>query len=336
MTRSVQLAGVAAELPKLVRSSEEAERLVVSSGGGFRPRPGVIEAMSGIRERRVAADDVQCSDLAVAACRQILAEANVSPDDIDLLIFASAGQDLIEPATAHIVQAKLGTRCQVFDVKNACNSFLNGMQIAESFIASGACDKALVAVGEINSRVARWNAANMTEFKRDFPGYTMGDAGAAALLSASTSGRGIFLRRFSSASEHWGLTTVSSGGSMHPRGDEHSFLRAEIAALKDVFRKIGLPILQRAMSDTGLDFSDFKRIFVHQVSYPYLIDTLADGGIPIELVEETVVKYGNMAAASIPVAISQALQRGVLGPRDRIMCLGLASGISFGIMMIEL
>lgn len=335
MSTGVRLLGVAAELPAKIRSSAEAEALIAEHGG-YKPRSGVIEALSGIRERRVADDDLQCSDLAVAACRKVLADTHMQPQQIDLLIFASAGQDLIEPATAHIVQAKLGTNCQVFDVKNACNSFLNGMQVAEALICNGACKTALVTVGEINSRVAHWGARNLQEFKQDFPGYTMGDAGAAMLLTRSDSERGIFLRCFTSASDHWDLTTVSSGGSMHPRGDEHTFLRARVAGLKDPFKKVGLPLLQRAMRDSGLIYHDFKRIFVHQVSVPYLLDTLEEGKIPPELIEQTIVEFGNMAAASIPVAMARALARGAIGPGDRILCLGLASGISFGIMMIEL
>ncbi len=334
MTRRVRLVGVAGALPGTIRTSAEVEKIVSRSGGGFTPRKGVIEALSGIRERRVAADDVQCSDLAVAACRRVLAEAKVNARDVDLLIFASAGQDLLEPATAHIVQAKLGTNCQVFDVKNACNSFLNGMQLAESLISSDASRIALVAVGEVNSRAVAWSAKDLDEFKSNFPGYTMGDAGAAALLAPANNGRGIFLRHFCSVSDHWDLTTVLAGGSMHPH--EHAYLRANSARLKEVFYEVGPPSLQRAMRDTGLTYADFRRIFVHQVSLPYLRDTLAVSGIPADLVELTVVNLGNMAAASIPVAMAQAMERGAVGPGDRVMCLGLASGISIGIVMIDL
>jgi 3-oxoacyl-[acyl-carrier-protein] synthase-3 len=297
---------------------------------------GSIEALSGIRERRVAASDVQCSDLAVEACRRVLAQAKVDVSEVDLLIFASAGQDLAEPATANIVQAKLGTRCPVFDVKNACNSFLNGMQLAESLILGGSCRTALVTVGEVSSRCIAWKTGDVSEFWRNFPGYTVGDAGGAVLLAKATDERGIFFRQFSSISNHWELMTVMGGGSMHPRDEEHTYLRTNGSRLKDVFIELGVPILHQAMQDTGLRFTDFQRIFVHQVSMPYLREMLAATGIPEELVELTVVDLGNMAAASIPVAMAQAMERGAVGPGDRVMCVGLASGISVGIMMIDL
>lgn len=335
MTRSVGLLGVSSALPRQVRSSDAVEDILDRSGG-FRPRRGLIQAMSGIRERRVAADDVQCSDLAVEACRKVLADSNVDVADVDLLIFASAGQDLIEPATAHIAQSKLGTTCAVFDVKNACNSFLNGVQLAESLIVSGSYETVLVAVGEVNSRGISWNPENLHDFKRCMPGYTMGDAGAAALFSATDGKRGIVHRSFSSLSDHWDLTTVYGGGSMYPRGDDHMYIRSKAPELKVAFREIGLPFLQRVMRDTGAEYTDFSRIFVHQVSLPYLYEMLAESGIPADLVEVTVDTLGNIAAASIPVAMAAAFERGAIGSGDRVMCLGLASGISIGAIIIDL
>lgn len=332
----VRMVEVADALPVSIRTSADVEELVSRCSEGFRPRRGVIEAMSGVRERRVAGDDEQCSDLAVRACRQVLQRAGVSVDAIDLVIFASAGQDLIEPATAHIVQAKLGTRCPVFDVKNACNSFLNGVQLAESLILSGANRNVLVAVGEISSRGIAWRANSLKDFKQNMPGYTMGDAGAAALFSPATNGSGIFYRKFASLSEYWNLTTVSSGGSMNPRGEEHSYIRANSSRLKLAFREIGLPFLQQALCDANVRFDDFERIFVHQVSLPYLNDMLAESGIPVDKVEITVADFGNMAAATLPVALARAIERGAINRGDRVMCLGLASGISIGILMMDL
>lgn len=334
MTRSVRLVSIASALPDYKRSTDEVDDILARSGG-FKPRRGLIQAMSGIRERRVAADDEHCSDLAAEACRKVLARSNVDKADVDLLIFASAGQDLTEPATAHITQSKLGTRGAVFDLKNACNSFLNGMQIAESLILGGSYRTVLLATGEVSSRVISWRPKNLRDFKSCMPGYTVGDAGAAALFARSDDGRGIFYRNFSSHSEYWDLTTVDGGGSMYPQGD-HFYLRSNAPELKVAFREIGLPFLKRAMREASVEFSDFKRIFVHQVSLPYLYDMLEESEIPVDQVEVTIEYLGNMAAASIPVAIAQAFERGAIESGDRIMCLGLASGISIGAVMLDL
>ena len=144
-----ELRSVGLYLPPQRRTSLELESLIAAASPTVRFRRGLIASRTGIRERRVAADHEQCSDLAVSAARVALRDAGVGLDEVDLLIFAAASQDLIEPATAHIVQHKLGTSCAVFDIKNACNSFLNGIQVASSMIASGASTTALVVTGEI-------------------------------------------------------------------------------------------------------------------------------------------------------------------------------------------
>ncbi|MEP6620581.1 MAG: 3-oxoacyl-[acyl-carrier-protein] synthase III C-terminal domain-containing protein [bacterium] len=335
MPQRVRLLGVASALPPHVRTSSEVERLIAESSPTFRPRAGTVAAISGVMTRRVAAEHIQCSDLAAEAARRALDEAGVNVDDVDLLIFAAASQDLVEPATANIVQEKLGTTCQVFDVKNACNSFLNGLQLAESMILSGAVTTAVVTTGELCSRAISWRVEDSEEFRRVFPGFTMGDAGAAAVLALSEDDRGIFYRRFLTVSKHWDLATINAGGSMHPRGEEHTYLVADGARLRQAFLDLGPVVVSRMMCEANVAFSDFSRIFIHQATVPYLDDLLEVTGIPVDLVEHTIGEFGNMAAASLPVAFARAQARGAFSRGDRVMLLGLASGISVGAMMIN-
>jgi len=335
MVDRVRIAAVAASLPPKVRSSCEVEALVAEANNGFRLRKGLVESMSGIRTRRVASDDVQCSDLAADAARSALAESGIAVDDVDLLIFAAASQDLLEPATANIVQEKLGTRCQVFDVKNACNSFLNGIQIAEAMILSGACETAVVATGEVCSRAICWRVSGFADFRQNFPGYTMGDAGAAAVLTRSDDARGIFFRKFLTVSRHWDLATIPCGGSMNPRGEEHTYLMVDGPRLKDAFLDLGKFFLREIMSEANVTFGDFSRVLVHQATVPYMHEMIEMTGIPLALIEHTVADFGNMASASLPVAYTLAAERGDIGPGDRVLLLGLASGISVGAMMVN-
>ncbi len=331
----VQLSAVAAYLPAAIRSSADVEAMITAASPGFRVRRGVLAARTGIQARRVAREDEQCSDLAVAAARRALAESGVRVRDVDLLIFAAAGQDLIEPATAHIVQHKLGSNCQVLDVKNACNSFLNGMQVAESLIQTGAAETALVVTGEICSRAVRWDVRSAEEFRVHFPSYTMGDAGAAALLTRSTDGRGVRFRRFAARSRHWPLATIPYGGSMHPRGDEFAYLHGNGPALKDAFVTDGPAILHDMMREAELDFDDVDHIFVHQVGVPYHAEMLVATGIPPHKVRGTVTELGNMASATIPVAHAMAVADGTVRAGDRVMWLGMASGISVALFIID-
>jgi len=336
MPPRVRLLSVAASLPPLERSSAEVESLIIRQNPSLPIRPGTLAAMTGIRSRRVAGDDVQCSDLAVDAARIALSKASLTPADVDIVIFAAASQDLVEPATAHIVQHKLGTRCPVFDVKNACNSFLNGLHVGESLIQSGAARIVLVTTGEICSRAIDWHAEDIDALKRNLPAYTMGDAGAAAVLTHSRNGEGIFYRKFAALSEHWELATIPGGGSMHPRGDEFTYLRGDGARLKQAFVEEGSLIFNGMMCEAGVRFDDFARIFVHQVSIPYHREMLEASGMPDDKVTRTVVELGNMASASIPVAFALEQERGTLVPGDRVMWVGMASGISVGVFMMEL
>jgi 3-oxoacyl-(acyl-carrier-protein) synthase III len=331
-----RIVSIASELPSRVRTSDEVEALVAERSPGLRFRRGIIESTTGIRTRRVAEDNVQCSDLAAAASRSALAEAGLGALDVGLLIFASAGQDLIEPATAHIVQEKLGTCCPVFDVKNACNSFLNGLQLAEALIISGAYETVLVAAGEVCSRAIKWDVRDAEEFRRYFPAYTMGDAGAAAVVARSDNGRGIFFRAFASRSEHWELATIPCGGSMHPRGEEFTYLQGDGPRLRQVFAAVGPCIFRKMLHDAGVRHHDFDRIFVHQVSVSYHRELLESIGVTADRVESTVEEYGNLASASIPVAFSRAQARGAIGPGDRVLWVGMASGISIGVLMMDL
>ncbi|MEP7065705.1 MAG: ketoacyl-ACP synthase III [Gemmatimonadota bacterium] len=336
MTERVRILGIAAALPPDERSSEQVEALVAESSPQIRVRHGCIEAITGIRSRRIAHEDVQCSDLAADAARHALAAAGMSPADVDVLIFAAAGQDLLEPATANIVQEKTGTHCQVFDVKNACNSFLTGLQLGEALILSGGARSVLVTTGEVCSRVIAWRSRNRAEFKRNFPGFTMGDAGAAAVLAPSGDGRGIFYRRFATLSEYWPLATIPGGGSMHPCGDDNLRLRGDGGRLKQAFLECGTPILAQMINESGARLDDFRRIFVHQASVPYLEEMLIATGLPRDRLECTIANYGNMASASIPVAFALAVQGGTVRPGDRVMWIGLASGISVGVIMMDL
>ena len=333
--RRVRFAAIAAALPPRIVTSDDVEEELRARSPAVRVLPGLIEMMTGIRSRRYAAAQVNTSDLAAEAGRQALVCAGVDLDQIDLLIFASAGQDLIEPATAHITQHKLGTSAPVMDVKNACNSFINGVQVGEALILTGQYRKVLVVTGEVLSRGIKWGVADKTDLRLSFPGYTFGDAGAAALLEESPDRSGIFYRKFMAASTHWASGTFPGGGTMHPRGDEHTYFRGDGAQLKDAFLEVGPSFLREALRETGTCFDDFALIFVHQVSMPFLEILLRVTGIPRHKIAVTLPEYGNLAAASLPVAFSLYQQRGAVQRGDRIMFIGLAGGISLGILMFQ-
>lgn len=123
---------------------------------------------------------------------------------------------------------------------------------------------------------------------------------------------------------------------MHPRGDEYTYLRGDGARLKQAFVDEGSQLFGEMMREAGADFDDFSRIFVHQVSVPYHREMLEASGMPDDKVVRTVADFGNMASASIPVAFAREQQQGTLAAGDRVMWVGMASGISVGVFMMEL
>lgn len=330
-----RIAAIASALPSRIRTSAEVEALIRERSPGVRLMPGTIELMTGIRARRHVEGHVDASDLAAEACRRLLCHTGVAPGEIDLLIFASAGQDLIEPATAHITQSKLGTSAAVLDVKNACNSFLNGVQVAEALILMGQYRRVLVATGEVLSAGIKWGVAGKADLRRSFPGYTLGDAGAAALIEPSPDRSGILFTKFLSASQHWAAGVCPGGGTMHPRGDEYSYFQGDGAALKDAFLSVGPQFFADALREASMCLDDFARIFIHQVSMPFLELLLRVTGIPRDKVEITLPEYGNMAAASLPVAFDLCQRRGAVRRGDRVLFIGLAGGISLGILIFQ-
>ncbi|GAB2810115.1 ketoacyl-ACP synthase III [Actinocorallia aurea] len=321
-----RIAGVAAYLPDHTVSSAEVESRI----GPYRPHPTIVERMTGIRSRHVMRADQQASDLAVEAAGKLLAD---SGDEPDLLLFGSASQDLIEPATAHIAAAKLGLTCPVFDVKNACNSFLNAMQVGDALIRTGQYRRVLVCSGESPSRAVRWSVRDRAQFVDSFAGYTLSDAGAAMLLEAAPTG--LFGFEFAAVSAKWQVGTLPAGGSMHPRDPEYTYFSGDGRRLKDAFLGQGPGLWLDALDKNGLTWDDFKVVLVHQVTLPYLETLRSILGIPADKLVVTLPEHGNVASATLPLQLAQAVAEGRLTPGDKVAFVGLAGGVSLGVAFAE-
>ena len=152
------ITGTGRYVPDDVWTSDMVEARVDERSGGWRIPKGIIRLATGVGERRYAPDGMCSSDLAARAAERALATAGIEPRDVDLLIFASASHDVAEPATANMVQIALGCdRAAVMDVKNACNSFLNGLDVAQAFIETGRAPRVVVAAGECLSPTIKWD-----------------------------------------------------------------------------------------------------------------------------------------------------------------------------------
>ncbi len=327
-----RLAGVEVYLPQRRLDTAEVERRIAP----YTAPPGLIHRLTGISSRHVTAEGEEASDLAVSAARKLLAGTGTATADVDLLIFASASQDMVEPATAHIVAAALELGCPVMDVKNACNSVLNAIEVADALIETGRYRTVLIASGETPSRAVRFEVGSVREFLRAFPGYTLSDAGAALLLTAGPSGGGVLATAFTADSRHWQAGTLAGGGSRHPREHEHTYFAMDSARLRAAFLAVGTGVLDTTLERLGLTWADMAVVAVHQVSLPYL-DVFAErAGVPADKLVVTVAEHGNVASASLPLQLVTARELGRCGPGDRVALVGLAGGISLGIAVVQL
>jgi 3-oxoacyl-[acyl-carrier-protein] synthase-3 len=317
-------------LPQRKVSSEEVEQLV-NRNGNFVPA-GSVERMFGVKERRFADAHTQVSDLAANAARKIVDKRG--KDAIDCLVFASACSDLIEPATANIVQHKLGLNCPAFDVKNACNSFVTALQIAQSFIVSGTYQRILIATGEKLSNSIRLDIHCDEDLKGRLAALSFGDAGSAVLVEASHNGSGIIFQRFKTSGKHWPLCTIQGGGSMFPFEMEKNYFIGKTSELASVMFEEGADFITQCFNDAGWTLQDVDHIFTHQVSERTFDQVATFFGIPKEKFHRVVSEFGNTASASIPLAIHAAAVQGKLKKGDKVAIIGLAAGLSISVQLL--
>ncbi|MCX7995775.1 MAG: ketoacyl-ACP synthase III [candidate division WOR-3 bacterium] len=301
---------------------------------------GILTKMTGCREHREARGKLDASDLAVFAAKKAIEQANIPPDSIDLLLFCACDHDIDEPATVNVVAEKLGLKkVSAFDVKNACNSFLNGLDIADAMIKSGKANTVLVTTGEVITNWVCYNIRTRDELKYKAAGLTLGDGGAAAIVVSGNAERVILASHFETYGEYWKVATVMAGGTMYPRCPQDSdldvtyFLSDSEKILELALEKIP-PVMEKVMAKVGWRPEDVDLVLGHQVTIKIMRDILNRVNIPFEKTVVTVDRYGNTGAASIPIALCTALEQGRLKSGMKVLLVGGASGFSAGVMAL--
>lgn len=325
----VKINGIGIALPPGRVTSAQLEKNIRRHSWFMAPlKNGTVERLTGIRERRKLEPHLDASYLAAEAGKAALLDANLTPSDIDCLIFAAASSDIAEPATANLVQVALGATCPVFDIKNACNSFVSGIEVAEALLLSGKYKKILVTNGEVPSRVVRTSVRGVAALKKAFAGYTLGDAGAAMVLGISDDESGILTSRFATYGEHWHLSAVLGGGVRHPRDPDKGYFEGHTSGLKQVFIDIGPKQIHEVLSLVGWTFDDVDCVVAHQVSMRSFDHLAREAKIPKEKMMIVLPDLGNMVSASIPVALYHAREEGRIQKGSKVVLIGLASGVS--------
>ncbi len=310
-------------MPERVVTNEELSQRVDTSDEWIIQR-------TGIRQRHIAAQDERTSDLALAAAKSALEDAGMKPDEIDLIVLATATPDETFPATATRVQAALGmTRGAGFDVHAVCSGFIYGLNIADNFIKVGQAETALVIGAETFSRILDWDdRATCVLF---------GDGAGAFVLRAangegSNSDRGFLSHHLHSDGRYHDLLYVD-GGPSSTKTVGH--LRM---AGREVFRHAVINLssaIDEALQANGLETADIDWLVPHQANRRILESTAHKLKLPIEKVVMTVDRHANTSAASIPLAMADLCAEGKIETGDLVVIEAMGGGFTWGASILR-
>jgi 3-oxoacyl-[acyl-carrier-protein] synthase-3 len=322
MLRSVLL-GTGSALPRRsVSNAELAERVDTSD-------EWIVER-SGIRNRHVADDDETTSTLATDAGRRAIEAAGIEASSIDLIVLATATPDQTFPATATIVQSNLGCRGGIaFDVAAVCSGFLYAVGVADSMLRSGMAKRALVIGSETFSRILDWEDRTTC--------VLFGDGAGAIVLEAQEqagdSPRGILATRLHADGAHNQLLYVDGGpsttgtvGKVRMKGRE--VFRHAVVNLSEVLKEV--------LEETGLSTADIDWLVPHQANARILEATAKKLDLPTEKVVMTVGQHANTSAASVPLALDQAVRDGRIKVGDLVMLEAMGGGFTWGASLIRM
>ncbi len=294
-----------------------------------------IVTRTGIRERHFAADDQATSDLAALAGKRALEDAGLSADDIDIIIVATATGDHQFPATAAIVQEKIGAKqIPAFDIGAACAGFLYASITASSFLGAGMYKRALVIGAEALSRFANWTDRTTA--------VLFGDAASAAVLGINEDPESAMmycnLGCDGSRSHHiW----VPAGGSRLPAahhtvdGHMHTLHMKGREVYKFAVVKMQ-QLIDEALTSANLTPSDLALVIPHQSNLRIIESVRERMGLPLEKISINIQHYGNTSAASVPMGLDEARRTGVVKKGDIVLMVAIGSGLVWGTMIVRL
>ena len=323
-SRFSRIAGTGSHLPgDPIGNADLAARLAKD---GIETSDDWIVERTGIRFRHFAAPDVTSSDLALIAARRALDAADCDPGAIDLIILATSTPDMVFPSAACLLQQKLGVHgCAAFDVQAVCSGFVYALAIADSMIKTGAASKALVVGAEVFSRIL--------DFKDRTTCVLFGDGAGAVVLEASET-PGILATELHADGRHVGILCVPgnvSGGAIlgDPllKMDGPAVFKLAVGVLESVARSV--------LAKAGRGESDIDWLIPHQANIRIMQSTAKKLKLAPEKLIATVDRHGNTSAASIPLALDEAVRAGTIRRGDTVMLEGVGGGFTWGAALLD-
>jgi 3-oxoacyl-[acyl-carrier-protein] synthase III len=301
--------GIGSYVPEKVLTNLELENIVDTSDEWIRTR-------TGIEERRIASDDIDTSDMAYHAAEKALKDANISAEDLDLILVATVTPDSPFPSVACLIQDKLGARkAAAMDVSAACAGFMYGMITAKQFIEMGTYKNILVIGSEKLSKILDWEDRNTA--------VLFGDGAGAAVLGPVSEGKGILSFELGS----------DGSGAKHLYQDEFVQMNGR-EVFKFAVRQMGessLNVIEKA----GLTKEDVDFLVPHQANIRIMEASRQRLELPEEKMSYTVKKYGNTSSSSIPMALVEEVENGKIKDGDLVVLVGFGGGLTWGAVALR-
>lgn len=327
--RHATITGTGSYLPEQVITNFDLEKLVDTSDEWIRQR-------TGIRERRMAEDDEATSDLCVRAARWAIKNANINPLDIQMILVATVTPDTFFPSTACYVQKGIGAKhASAMDISAACAGFLYGLDLADGLIRSGRYDTILVVGGEIFNKIVDWSDRGTC--------VLFGDGAGAAVVQATDEPKGILASYIGSDGDYADidLLGIPAGGSRMPVTQKAIDQKLDKIQMngREVF-KLGVRLMpeaaQRVLRQANVNIEDIDLLIPHQANLR-IIEAVGDRlGVPREKVYINVDKYGNTSAATVIIALDEAIREGRAKPGDLLLLVTFGAGLTWGSTLLRL
>lgn len=322
-----RITGTGSAVPDKVLTNHDLEKLVDTNDEWITTR-------TGIKQRRIAAENEYTSTFATLAARRALEMAGVSPEELDLIILGTVTPDFPFPATACIIQQELGAhRAAAFDLSAACSGFIYGLNMAEAYIKSGMARKVLVMGAEVLTRIVDFTDRNTC--------ILFGDGAGAVVVEADTGEQGIFSSHIFTNGTHWGLLYQPGCGGRNPAvapntfTDKLHYLRMEgNEVFKHAVRAMGDAAVA-ALEHNAVTADDVSLLIPHQANRRIIEATGKRVGIPEERIFVNLHKYGNTSSASIPLALDEANREGRLKSGDLVLLDAFGGGFTYGSVLLK-
>ena len=321
-----KIIGTGAYAPKRILTNADLEKMVETNDEWIQQR-------SGIRERHIVDDNEATSDLAVNAARQALERANLVPEDIDFIVVGTTTPDMFFPTVGNIVQQRLGfRRVGSVDMLAACAGSIYSMATGAQFIETGKYRRVLCIGAEALSRI--------TDFTDRGTCVLLADAAGAAVLEASEDGSGIIDVDLYSDGQYADLLYMPGGGSRCPATRESVDARMHYARMKgsEVFKvavRMFVECAQTILSRHGLTADDVDIFIPHQANLRIIEAAAKRVGLPMEKVYVNVDRYGNTGAASVYVALEEAVTAGRVKRGDKVLLAAFGGGFAWGAALMQ-